>query len=175
MTCPSFLFSAPSDVAPPATDPTNPTNMDPFSHQAYDAVTNPFGGDFLTGVSPTGPGDTLIVAGAPAAEPGSPSGPGTPEPGSPGAPGGPDTAETGPGLSGGWKCHKPGRGLHLFLRLLTIPLSPVHRFMPSLFRALLDPSQVLRGNVHLTGGIVASVPRTRPLRRRPVAGIPTLK
>ena len=119
--------------------------MDPFSHQAYDAVTNPFGGDFLTGVSPTGPGDTLIVAGAPAAEPGSPSGPGAPESGLPGGPGSaaspggePDVVPPPPPPPTTSNPSKPRAQIHAVI-----------------VSGLADPSQVLRGNVHLTGGIVA--------------------
>ena len=136
---------APSDVAPPATDPTDPTNMDAFSHQAYDAVANPFGGDFPTEVSPTGPGNTLIVSGAAAAEPGSPSGPGAPESG---LPGGPGSAAS----PGGEPDVVPPPPPPPATSNASQPRAQIHAVIVS---GLADPSQVLRGNVNLTCGIVA--------------------
>jgi hypothetical protein len=110
--------------------PTDITNVDPFAQQAYDAVANPFGG-----VPDTVPLQNTIANSA-GAEP-VPGSPGVSRnPGNPGTPGRepnsappPPTAET------------PAK-----------TRAEIHAVIVS---GLADPSQVLRGNVHLTGGIVA--------------------
>jgi hypothetical protein len=77
------------------------TAIDFAAQQAYDAVVNPFGGDFPAGFSSAeGSNDEVIPGappGAPPAEPGSPGSPGEPAPGVPGAPGGPITLPGGTG------------------------------------------------------------------------------
>ena len=126
--------SDPDSDPPAATDPTDPTAVnnavDFAAQQAYDAVANPFGGV---------PGTVALqnsIANSAGTEsvPGSPGG--TQSPGNPGSPGRepnsappPPTAET------------PAKRR-----------AEIHAVIVS---GLADPSQVLRGNVHLTGGIVA--------------------
>ena len=127
---------APSETAETTSDPTalsDITAVDFAAQQAYDAVANPFGG-----VPGTVALQNTIANGAGAEPvPGSPgvsTNPGNP--GSPGSPGRepnsappPPTAET------------PAK-----------TRAEIHAVIVS---GLADPSQVLRGNVHLTGGIVA--------------------
>ena len=129
-TGPSDNSDPDSDPAP-TTDPTDPTavnnTMDFATQQAHDAVANPFGS-----VSDRAPLDNTIANSAGAKSvPGSASEPGSQR--SPGNPGQEPNAVP--------------------------PAAPpaqrraeIHAVIVS---GLADPSQVLTGNVHLTGGIVA--------------------
>jgi hypothetical protein len=120
-----------------ATDPANTVNdaMDPATQQAYDAVTNPFGG--YPGPLPPGT-ENAFEAGSVAGSPIGSLRPGEPGPLPPGTttrfP--PQTSEPGPP-----EVNAPSR-----------QRAQIHAVIVS---SLPDPSQVLSGNVNLTGGIVA--------------------
>jgi hypothetical protein len=125
---------------PAATDPTDPTAVnnavDFAAQQAYDAVANPFGGV---------PGTVALqntIATSAGAEP-VPGSPGVSRnPGNPGSPGNPSS----PGREPNSAPPPPTAETPAKTR------AEIHAVIVS---GLADPSQVLRGNVHLTGGIVA--------------------
>ena len=121
----------PDAVAPP-TDPTDFTALDAAAQQAYDAVANPFGGvpgPVADGAAGSGVNPVSGVSGSPEAL-------------SPRPPGGSPTSVS-PPSSGAAPVTRSVRRNH------------IHAVIVS---GLSDPSQVLTGNVELTGGIVALGP-----------------
>ena len=124
------------NAAVPPTDPTNPTTaLDYAAQQAYDAVNNPFGG--VSGPVADGAADSGVnpVSGVPGS-------PGTLSPRPPdGSPASVSPPSSNP-----------------------VPPAPVtpsarrNQIHAVIVSGLSDPSQVLTGNVELTGGIVALGP-----------------
>jgi hypothetical protein len=113
------------------TDPvTNVTALDFAAQQAYDAVANPFGG--VPDTPP--PGNNIADSAGAESVPSSPDGPQSP--GNPGSPGREPNAVPPPPPA-----QTPAQRR-----------AEIHAVIVS---GLADPSQVLRGNVHLTGGIIA--------------------
>jgi hypothetical protein len=126
------------EAAVPPTDPTDFTNAVDFAaQQAFDAVANPFGGV----PSPVVPsGETAGLGTNPV--PGGPGSPGALPPPGPGRPPGsvppPSSVPAPPGTN--------------------VPSASRAEIHAGIVSGLSDPSQVLTGNVHLTGGIVALGP-----------------
>jgi hypothetical protein len=137
---PSDNSDATDAVSPPA-DPTDPNNaMDPATQQAYDAYTNPFGGYPGPLVFQNGSGDSPD-AGSIAGSPIGPGRPGAPAEPGPLPPGAPITTQIPP----------PGEAINA----PSPRRAQIHAVIVS---SLPDPSQVLSGNVNLTGGIIAVGP-----------------
>jgi hypothetical protein len=125
--------------------PTDPITavlaVDFAAQQAFDAVVNPFGGDFPINLSSSVPGNTEVVVPGTPAEPGSPSGPDAPGPGPPGAPVGPNL----PGGTGPLPPTAPGQDVAINAVIVSGAESPW------------DAISKVPGvrNITVTGGVIA--------------------
>jgi hypothetical protein len=124
------------------TDITALTQIDFAFQQAYDAVVNPFGGDFPTVLGSAEGSNAEAGPGTASAEPGSPGSPGEPGPGVPGAPGGPVTV---PGGTGPLPPTAPGQDVAINAVIVSGAESP--------WDAIAKAPGVR--NVTVTGGVIA--------------------